>query len=126
VKKHLMVFCYETPEQLATNPMYGWDDEESKAVYILAECEEAALHWGREVAREFVRALFERSGTEIPHVWRASCYRHWIEAEPTLGFTPEELGRIPVVRIGQLLDPAEPQDSPSMQRLAEPRLQRTL
>jgi len=121
VKKHLFVFCYETPEQLATNPMYGWDEEESKAMFIKCESEDAALHWGRKAAQEYVRALFEREGAPAGLQWVPNRYAHWVEPNPSSLLTPGEMEDLPAIKIGQFLDNPEPSPLPSL-RLAVQRL----
>jgi hypothetical protein len=123
VKKHLFVFCYESPEQLATNPMYGWDDEEAKAVFIRAESEESAWHWGRKAAAAFVRSVFEREEGPLTFEWRPANYMHWIEPDPEARFTSFELECISTIRVGQFLDFAEPQDSLAKRLLPGRRLQ---
>ena len=102
--RFLFVFCYETPDELATNPMYGWEEEESKALFIEARDEEEALRWGREVARAFVWALFQREGGPQDFEWKPKCYRHWIDFDLPSQCRPEELALIPSVRVGELLD----------------------
>jgi hypothetical protein len=102
--RFLFVFCYETPDELATNPMYGWEEEETKAVFIEARHEEEALRWGREVARAFVWTLFQREGGPQDFEWKPNSYRHWIDFGLPSQVRPEELALIPTIRVGELLD----------------------
>ncbi len=119
--KHLFVFCFETPDQLHTNPMYGWDDEETMAFFVKAESEEAAFHWGRKAAREFVRALFEREGVSTRFDWRPEAYGHWVEPNPAAVLPARELERLPTVRIGQYLDTFDLEPQPSLRLAADRR-----
>ncbi len=102
--RFLFVFCYETPDELATNPMYGWEEEETKALFIEARDEGEALRWGREVARAFVWTLFQREGGPPDFEWKPKCYRHWIDSDLPSQRGPEELALIPSIRVGELLN----------------------
>lgn len=121
MKKHLFVFCFETPDQVQTNPVYGWDDKETVAFFIKSESEEAALHWGRKAAKEYVRTLFEREGASALHDWKHWAYAHWVDPNPGAILSPPELDRLPIIRIGQFLDFPGPGSQPSLRLAADRR-----
>src|SRR5215813_6864278 len=73
----LFMFGFETPGEHARNEANGWDDESSWAVWISANSSDAALAWGRQIAEEFVRQLFEQAGVP-PRSWMADGFAHWI------------------------------------------------
>lgn len=63
----LFRFGYSTPKQFINNEKYGWEDEDSEAVYILAENAEQALQCGYDIADAFLRMLFADPSVS----WRA-------------------------------------------------------
>jgi hypothetical protein len=98
LREYLFVFGYRTPEQLARSLECGSDDEDSRAVYILAPSESAALEWGRTLAEKFVQWLYGDQKVS----WTAGNYAHWVEANPTQRFSSDALVHIPRVEVGQL------------------------
>jgi hypothetical protein len=105
--RFLFRFGYCTPAQWTANEADGWDDEDAMALWILAESEQAALDWGRELAERFTRQLFERSTWEgeIPS-WKASRFAHWIEkSEDEL--RAMESFKLRTVRVGDVPDFSE-------------------
>lgn len=97
MKKYLYVFGYETPQQTAANRQNGWDDEDSQAVFIVANSENEALSWGREISETFVAQLFQDQSVS----WKDMNYAHEIEANPTARYSNDELANIQVIQVGQ-------------------------
>lgn len=99
---YLFRFGYCTPAQWHANETHGWDDESSSAVFVEADSAEAALLWGETIAEHFMQALFAATEqTSGAPSWKASNFACWIEDSPDKSFTPEQLGRIPVVKVGE-------------------------
>ena len=67
-------FGFESPLQARNNERYGWDDEDSQAVLIDANDEEAALAWGQAVSEQFIRLLYRDESV----IWR-DLFANWIE-----------------------------------------------
>lgn len=105
LQKYLFRFGYNFPAQYLANMKHGWDDEDSKAVFILAGSENEALNWGREVAEAFVARLYAQEPETEPMSWKEGEYAHWIENDPQGegGFKPEHLLNIPILKVGELL-----------------------
>ena len=97
MNKYLDTCGYETPQQLARNRENGWDDEDSRAVFVVANTEDEALSWGREVSVAFVVELFQSSSMR----WKSMNYAHGIESEPAAWASSDESQSIPVVVVGQ-------------------------
>ena len=74
----LYVFGFETPAQSRANHAHGWDDEDSRAVFIEADSAELALEWGRRISERFIRDLYRTDGAGG---WSGS-YAHWIAEHP--------------------------------------------
>lgn len=64
MEKYLFVFGFETPEQKIANSTYGYDDEDSAAVFIRAKNEEEALNWGKQIIKEAMRFLYKENTSE--------------------------------------------------------------
>lgn len=103
--KYLFVFGYCTPTQLRNNQQHGWDDEDSYAFFVDASSEADALNWGREIADQYVRCLFERSdwNGEKP-AWLQEGYASWIEHEPLKRFSGISLDLLPVIKHSEMPD----------------------
>ena len=93
----LYIFGYETPAQAKANRAYGYDDEDSEAVFIEAESPDAALEWGRQISEHVIRELYSIDDAS----WWQSSFAHWIAERPEEQFTPEALSTIPHVRYGE-------------------------
>ena len=90
----LYSFGYETPLQNVNNAQHGWDDEDSRAVLIDAEDEQAAQAWGKEIAEYFVKLLYPDDRVS----WKKLGYADWVE-------TPGHLAKAaPHVRVGEFPD----------------------
>ena len=94
---YLYIFGFNTPEQIEDWEKHRWDAEDSEAAFIEASSEAEALAWGREVSREFVRRLYGTQGLN----WRETDYANWIEAAPETTFSPADLFRICIIRVGE-------------------------
>lgn len=105
MKKHLFIFFYETPDQRVDNLVNGFDEEECMGVFIEAETENAALEWGRQVARGHVAALYEAEGCSPGYAWNEKDYANWIETNLAERTSPQKLSRLPTLRLGQFLEP---------------------
>ncbi len=105
MKKYLFIFFYETPDQRVDNLVNGFDEEECMGVFIEAETENAALEWGRQVARGYVAALYEAEGSSPGYAWNEADYANWIETNLAERTSPEKLSRLPTLRLGQFLEP---------------------
>jgi ribosomal protein S18 acetylase RimI-like enzyme len=108
--KYLFRFGYETPELMQNNDKFGWDDEDSDSVFVIADSEEGALEWGREIAERFVHTLFNDSTIS----WKERRYEHWIESDPEEIKRVEQSG-IPIVITG--FHPARESDVDSLVEL---------
>ncbi len=95
--RYLYIFGFSTPEQIEAFEKHGWDDEDSEAVLIEAESEQAALTWGLQISQQFVRSNFGERGP----AWSPENYAHWIESDPASQFAPDALRRLPVVQVGE-------------------------
>jgi len=95
--RYLYIFGFASPEQIEGWEKHGWDDEDSEAVFIEAASEQEALTWGREVSREFIRQLYGTRGL----VWKDTDYANWIENAPETKWSPLDLSRIQIVRVGE-------------------------
>lgn len=101
--RYLYRFGFSTPDQWKANEAHGWDDESSEAFYVVAEDEEAAVAWGRQVSERFHDRLFRAAGWPEPvPSWEESRYAFWIEDEPEQLFSAETLAELPVVEIGEM------------------------
>lgn len=95
--KFLFIAGYETPRQWKNNRKHGWDDEDSFSIFITAEDSSAALSWGREIMRSFLRQLYRgKENTPDPDQ-----YAMWIEEEPLDRFSQDQLAEIQGVKIGE-------------------------
>ena len=103
--EYLFVFGYCTPTQLRNNEKHGWDDEDSYAFFVDANSEADALNWGRKIADQYVKCLFERSNwnDETP-LWLHAGYAHWIELEPLKRFSGMALEMLPVIKYSEMPD----------------------
>jgi hypothetical protein len=94
MRAYLYCFGYENPLQFRNNDHYGWDDEDSQAVLIDAESEEAALRWGQEISERFIKLLFRDEGIS----WKQLGYANWVE------LPGKEVPGTPHVRDGEFPD----------------------
>ena len=90
--KFLYIFCYKTPEQMATSD----PDESSEAFFIEASSADEALEWGREISERFIARLFGNTGTS----WKTMGFPHWVESEPFQEYPEETLAQVPMVPCG--------------------------
>jgi len=107
MNKYLYIFGYETPLQKTNNAVYGWDDEDSAAVFILASSEQQALAWGHMVARKFVGVLFNRgfpTGPDQITNWDENAFAAWIDNDYAKNYSSEQLRAIPTVEYGEYPD----------------------
>lgn len=104
MNRYLFRFGYCTPAQWISNNAHDWDDESSGAFFVIAESAESALVAGSEVADQFVRNLFVRSGAREVPSWRASNFAFWVEENPSDFFSEETLQQLPEVNSGELPD----------------------
>lgn len=81
--RYLFRFGFESPDEFKSNRAGGWDDQSSEAIWINAPSTEEALAWGRSVADQFVRRLFEMAEVEGCS-WLAGGFAHWIENEASV------------------------------------------
>jgi len=77
MEEYLFIFGYESPETLRTNEEFGDDFEESGAVFIRASSEEDALRWGRVIAEEFLKRVFDDRSVS----WTERAYASFIESD---------------------------------------------
>ena len=98
--RFLYCFGFETPRQAANNTPFGWDDEDSRAVWIVAPSEAAAFEWGMEVSERWVAYLFNDPAV----AWKAGNFARWIEAVPQETFTAGDLEELPVIQHGEFPD----------------------
>ncbi len=98
MNKYLYIFGYETPEQQRSNAAHGWDDEDSAAVFIVAEDEQHALEWGHAISQELVSLLFKRQDAR----WDAHRFAAWIDRDYATGsLSADALHAIPIVKRGE-------------------------
>jgi hypothetical protein len=100
VSRYLYIFGFETPEQARLNRANGWDDEDSRAIFIEAASVEEALSWGRAISEEFLKELHRDRSVS----WAMHDYAHWIEDDPAARFGPGALAGLPVVTVCQYPD----------------------
>ena len=100
MKKYLFEFGYMTPRQLELNEKFGWDDEDSQAIWIMADSEEGALEWGRSLAEVFLRLLFNDDTVS----WQRMNFAHWVTSEDQTEDDPARLTAIPLVNYGEFPD----------------------
>lgn len=62
VMPHLFRFGFEGPEEFRSNSTSGTDFESSFAIWISAPSAGEALDWGREIAEQLVRHIFDAAG----------------------------------------------------------------
>lgn len=105
MSRFLFRFGFCTPEQWKANKIHGWDDESSEAFFVVADTQEAALAWGRDVAELFCQKEFEAAGWcgEIPS-WKAAKFAFWIEAKPECVFPADILRDLPEVSASTMPD----------------------
>jgi len=104
VKRFLYRFGFEGPVEWEENQRHGWDGESSDAFWVIADNEQEALAWGREVSEAMVREFFKRSGWEekaIPS-WKEAGYANWVEDPPSPEFTNDLLASLLVVEQGKM------------------------
>jgi len=99
-REYLYVFGYETPAQRDNNAAHGWDDEDSAALFIIAETAQRALEWGRTVSRRYVSALFNDGAAS----WDESRFAAWLDHDYAANFSPDQLVAIPTVTYGEYPD----------------------
>ena len=91
--RFLYCFGFETPLQARNNAQFGWDDEDSHRVWIIAPTEAAALEWGRHISERFVASLFGDPSIS----WAAGNFAHWIETDAQATRSPDDAETAPVV-----------------------------
>lgn len=79
MKRFAFGFGFETPQQRTSNRLHGWDDEDSAIIIIRAETADDARAWGREIAHESVRRLFEQASAEELPNWKDEQFAESIE-----------------------------------------------
>ena len=79
------------------NAANGWDDEDSRAIYIQAGGVEAAERWGHQIAEAFFAWLHGDATLS----WRARGYASWIERDPAGSFEGAALAALPQVADGE-------------------------
>jgi len=103
MKRFLYRFGFEGPVEWEENQRHGWDGESSDAFWVIADNQEEALAWGREVSEAMVHEFFKRSGWEekvIPS-WKEAGYANWVEDPPSPEFTNDLLASLLVVEKGK-------------------------
>jgi hypothetical protein len=98
--KYLYTFGYCTPQQAEANDLHGWDDEDSAGVLICATSERAAQDWGRSIAEEFLKRLYNDRHAS----WAADGYGDGIELIPSETYAVDQLQGIPEVQDGEFPD----------------------
>ena len=99
----LFTFGFESPAEHVWNERNGTDEESSWAVWISAASSDVALTWGRQMAEEFVRQLFERAGV-APRSWMTDGFAHWISEDESELERARLEASIPTVADGQMPD----------------------
>ena len=92
--RFLYIFGFQTP--LQRNNSLAQDDEDSEAIWITAESDQAALDWGREISERFVGLLFNDSSVS----WKRDEFAHWLEDENKARSSSDT----PAVRTGEFPD----------------------
>ena len=103
MNKYLYIFGYETPTQRENNVTYEWDDEDSAALFIMAETAQQALEWGRAVSKRYVGVLFNGRAES----WDENRFAAWVDHDYTANFSPDQLKAVPTVKYGEYPDIAE-------------------
>jgi hypothetical protein len=80
--KYLFCFGFETPDQYENNRRYGYDDEDSHAIWIEANSKDEAMAEGFRFARGFIERQFTELGQSMPFEWNENTYACWIEGDP--------------------------------------------
>lgn len=101
--KHLFCFGYETPDQYRNNAASGFDDEDSAALWIVANTSAEALLWGETVAQAYVAWLFSTEEAE-GYSWRDVGFCNWVEADIKALEAARTDGSLPEVRVGEMPD----------------------
>lgn len=99
-RRYLYIFGYETPMQRENNAAHGWDDEDSAAIFIVAETEQQALEWGHAISKKFVDDL--SSGQSA--IWDENRFAAWVDHDYAKNFSARQLRAIPIVRYGEYPD----------------------
>lgn len=95
----LFRFGFESPAQQRSNNARGWDDEDTRAVFIESGDADQAMSWGREIAEAFVQRLWAVEGEPAPS-WKQAQFAHWLEANPDEIAKAKAVG-VPSVRPGE-------------------------
>ncbi|RYD64803.1 MAG: hypothetical protein EOP58_08810 [Sphingomonadales bacterium] len=98
--KRLFRFGFENPLEAKRNASDGTDYESSTGIWIVSECDDDALVWGREIAEHLVIFLFDQAQI-APYSWEEAGFAHWIEQEPGVLSTASYL---PTVSVGEMPD----------------------
>lgn len=99
----LFVFGFEGPKERLANERDGTDFESSYALWIAAKSADDALLWGRQVAGELVRRLFERAGV-LGVSWADEDFASSISNDPVELERARTEGPIPTIQAGQMPD----------------------
>ena len=97
MKVYYYVFGFETPEQAKANKLHGWDDEDSRAVFVLANNPEEALNWGREISEHYIKWLDSSSVS-----WKLQTFASWIDNE--FEVNDPQLESRNIVSVGEIPD----------------------
>ena len=98
-KEYLYVFGYEDPIDRQSNSDVHTDFETSEVIRILAEDEQQALEWGREISERFIQYLFKDNQIS----WKNDRFASWIENNPD-EYLCKQLDSFPIVKTGQYPD----------------------
>lgn len=98
-KEYLYVFGYEDPIDRKVNSDVNTDYESSEVIRIIADDEQEALMWGREISERFIQYLFKDN--EIS--WKNDGFASWIESNPN-EYLCNQLDTFPLVTVGQYPD----------------------
>ena len=103
MNKYLYIFGYETPAQRENNAAYEWDDEDSAALFIMAETAQQALKWGRTVSKRYVSVLFNGFNSHAES-WDENRFASWVDHDYTANFSSDQLKAVPTVKYGEYPD----------------------
>lgn len=98
-KEFLYIFGYEDPIDRKVNSEVNTDYESSEVIRILAEDEQEALAWGREISEKFIQYLFKDSQIS----WKNDGFASWIENNPD-EYLCKQLESFPIVKVGRYPD----------------------
>jgi hypothetical protein len=111
--QYLFLFAYEAPGQRGTVSASGFGAEEIRAILLETGSEALALQAGIQLARAYVKRIYERESGLVEFQWEPALFRHWVECDPHEKWSAEQLSKVPRLRVDGVLAQEERHSIPA-------------